>query len=309
MTTANTVADPGKMLDRAQGCLLGQAIGDALGALVEFQSPADIRRRYPGGVRDLADGGTWNTLAGQPTDDTELALALARVLADADSYDPENVVTAYAHWYRSGPCDMGTTTARALRAAGTAPAGQRAAAARQAANPVSQANGSLMRIAAIGIWARSPAEAAATAAEDSRLTHPHPVCAAACAAMAAAIATGVAGGDRGAMVDAALDAAEGSAAVREALRAACGDAPLPDAMEQQGWVLVALQHAFRSLVRGTDVEQALVTIVGQGGDTDTNATIAGALLGAAVGRSAWPSRDVTLVDTNILLGLAIDDAT
>ncbi len=54
-------------LSRAQGCLIGQLAGDALGSLVEFQSPADIQRSYPDGVRELADGGTWNTIAGQPT--------------------------------------------------------------------------------------------------------------------------------------------------------------------------------------------------------------------------------------------------
>nr|WP_235670380.1 ADP-ribosylglycohydrolase family protein [Prosthecochloris vibrioformis] len=52
---------------KAQGCLLGQLAGDALGSLVEFQSPDEIRRSYPDGVRELADGGTWNTIAGQPT--------------------------------------------------------------------------------------------------------------------------------------------------------------------------------------------------------------------------------------------------
>lgn len=46
------------MISRAQGCLLGQLAGDALGSLVEFQSPDEIRRSYPDGVRELADGGT-----------------------------------------------------------------------------------------------------------------------------------------------------------------------------------------------------------------------------------------------------------
>ncbi len=55
-------------LFRAQGCLLGQLAGDSLGSLVEFLSPEDIQREYPAGVRNLADGGIWNTIAGQPTD-------------------------------------------------------------------------------------------------------------------------------------------------------------------------------------------------------------------------------------------------
>ena len=73
------------VLSRAQGCLLGQLIGDSLGSLVEFQRPERIRRSYPGGVRDMADGGTWNTIAGQPTDDSEMALLLARSLASGES--------------------------------------------------------------------------------------------------------------------------------------------------------------------------------------------------------------------------------
>lgn len=69
-------------LARARGCLLGQLAGDALGSLVEFQSPEEIHRSYPEGVRELADGGTWNTIAGQPTDDSEMALLLARMLTE-----------------------------------------------------------------------------------------------------------------------------------------------------------------------------------------------------------------------------------
>jgi ADP-ribosylglycohydrolase len=45
------------MVDRAQGCLLGQLAGDSLGSLVEFRAPDDIRRKYPKGFREFADGG------------------------------------------------------------------------------------------------------------------------------------------------------------------------------------------------------------------------------------------------------------
>ena len=67
-------------ISRAQGCFLGQLAGDALGSLVEFQTPEQIRQKYPDGVRELVDGGTWNTIAVQPTDDSEMALILARLL-------------------------------------------------------------------------------------------------------------------------------------------------------------------------------------------------------------------------------------
>jgi len=88
-----------EMLERAQGCLLGQSAGDSLGSLVEFRSQEDIRREYPNGVRELADGGTWNTIAGQPTDDSEMALLLARLLADQGRYDPEEARKACIFWF------------------------------------------------------------------------------------------------------------------------------------------------------------------------------------------------------------------
>ena len=65
-----------QVASRAQGCFLGQLAGDALGSLVEFQTPEQIRQAYPNGVQELVDGGTWNTIAGQPTDDSEMALLL-----------------------------------------------------------------------------------------------------------------------------------------------------------------------------------------------------------------------------------------
>jgi ADP-ribosylglycohydrolase len=87
MTNKRRNPDLRSELSRAQGCLLGQLAGDALGSLVEFQPPEEIRRSYPDGVRELADGGTWNTIAGQPTDDSEMALLLARMLTGRGAHD------------------------------------------------------------------------------------------------------------------------------------------------------------------------------------------------------------------------------
>lgn len=125
------------MLERAQGCLLGQLAGDALGSLVEFQTPDQIRREYPNGVRELADGGTWNTIAGQPTDDSEMALLLARLLVDQGRYDPEEARKAYLFWLDSGPFDCGMTVSSGLRGR---------------PNPDSQANGAMMRVSPLGIF-------------------------------------------------------------------------------------------------------------------------------------------------------------
>ena len=283
----------GQRLDRALGCMLGLVIGDSLGSQVEFRGAHEIRADYPNGVRNLAVSPVWQTLAGQPTDDSELGLALARSLVGQDDYDPEAAAAAYGRWYRSEPFDCGTTTARAFGAAANAGV-DKALAARRAADPCSQTNGSLMRVAAIGVWARDPSDAARAAMEDSRLSHPHPVCLAACAAFAAAIAAALAGADRSGMIDVAIRTAEAAGpdavTVRHALlQAASGVAP-DDYQHQMGWVLIALQNAFLHLGAGTGTEAALIHTVGCGGDTDTNAAIAGALLGSADGRHALPVR-------------------
>jgi ADP-ribosylglycohydrolase/fructose-1,6-bisphosphatase/inositol monophosphatase family enzyme len=290
------VADPA-ILSRAQGCLLGQLAGDSLGGLVEFRPPDAMRGEYPGGVRDLRDGGTWGNLAGQPTDDSEMALMLARTLAHAGRYDAGGVLDAYAHWWPRawdrggtlqqalGPACSGKTTAERLQLAGAN------------ASQSSQSNGCLMRISPLGVFgAGRPAEAAAWAREDARLTHPHPTCQDACGAFVAAIATAVAGGGTPAAChEAALAEVTRSKAqdgVRQALEAA-RHRPPDDYQTQMGWVLIALQNAFYQLLHAPSLEEGVVDTVMRGGDTDTNAAIAGALLGAVHGRDAVPARWVS----------------
>lgn len=129
------------LFDRAAGCLMGQIAGDSLGGLVEFCSPATIRERYPDGPRLLEDGGTWNILAGQPTDDSEMALMLARLLAEAVEYDAEEARRRYLFWLESGPFDMGRTIALGLRGH---------------PDPDSQANGALMRVSTLGATGCGP---------------------------------------------------------------------------------------------------------------------------------------------------------
>ncbi len=258
-------------LSRAQGCLLGQVIGDSLGSLVEFKSAAEIARLHPGGVRELADGGVHHTIAGQPTDDSEMALTLARTIIFHGDYIGEKALQAYRDWLTTRPIDVGVTTERGLLGLHTAE---------------SESNGSLMRVSPLGVWAAGdPARAARAAREDSALTHPNPLCVEACAGYCAAIAAGVAGASRAAMLEAALAHCTGPAH-----DAVARNAPPENFETNMGWVLIALQNAFYCLSHSPDFESALVTTVSSGGDTDTNAAIAGALLGAAHGREAIPPR-------------------
>jgi len=271
--------DPG-MISRAQGCLLGQLAGDSLGSLMEFRTPDDIRRQYPEGVRDLADGGTWNTLAGQPTDDSEMALALARMLVKEGRYDPGHARKAYISWLESGPFDCGATVARGLRGR---------------PNAGSQANGALMRVSPLGIFgANYPLDQVAEwARQDAAITHPHPVCQQANALYAMAIAHAIRHGcDARSLYDQTVAWAlemHVDPSILEAIREAA-DAPPADYVHQQGWVLIAFQNALWQLLHAPNLEEAVVDTVMRGGDTDTNAAICGALLGAVYGREAIPSR-------------------
>jgi len=288
------IPDAGR-LSRAQGCLLGQLAGDSLGGLVEFRSAASIKAEFPSGLRELTDGGHWDILAGQPTDDSEMALMLARAIVKAKGYQPAAALDAYLHWYNSGPFDIGGTTSSALGGAKHGATSQeRLKGAKQHANPSSQANGSLMRISPLGIFgAGHPATAADWARADSGLTHPHQVCQDACAVFTAAIAAAIAEGlSPQECHRAALDEATQSSVaspVHEALHAATEQRP-QEYLKNQGWALIALQNAFYQLLHAATLEEGVVETVACGGDTDTNAAIAGALLGAVHGRDAVPSQ-------------------
>lgn len=308
-------------LRRAQGCLLGQLAGDSLGALVEFQSASAIARLYPeGGPIELADGGPHTIMAGQATDDSELALLLARSIVRKGGFDRNDVAALYASWYHGWlhqegtvscahpgcrPFDIGNTTAQALRSVQPDDVVEHSCAsicqfAASTASATSQANGALMRVSPIGIWGwqRSSAEVHEAARFDALLTHPHPVCQASSSIFASTIAHGVAeGGTPQEVYEWALAWARERSLpepVMAVLKKAYSSPP-DDYMEHQGWVLIALQNAFYQLVNAPSAEEGVVRTVRSGGDTDTNAAICGALLGAVYGRDAWPEQWRALV--------------
>lgn len=286
--------DDAEVLNRAQGCLLGQIAGDALGSLVEFQSTGQIIAEYPdGGPYDLKDGGQFSTIAGQPTDDSELALMLGRMIANSNGYDEEMAAQYYTWWYNSNPFDIGTTIKTALRAASGAPEGRRAEAARAAASRHSESNGALMRISPLGIYASQlqPADAVRLAIVDTSLTHSSLVCHSASAIFALALGAAIDTGDPDTIYQTALDFAglDAPSSVLEALLQAQTDPP-PDYQTNMGWVLIALWNAFYQLMNAESPEEGIIATVRCGGDTDTNAAICGALLGATWGRDAFPDQ-------------------
>lgn len=273
--STDVTTDP---LSRAQGCLLGQFAGDALGSLVEFKTPTAIRRAYPAGLRVMADGGNWNTLAGQPTDDSEMALMLARMLITRGTYTATAARAAYQEWFDSEPFACGTAVANSLSGF---------------PNARSQANGALMRISPLGIFgARHSLERVANwARRDAAITHRHPVCKEANALFTKAIAYAIGtGADAQAVYAAILAWARDGDVPPSLLEAteAAAESPPANYVRQQGWVLIAWRNALWQLLHAPTLEAGVVDTVMRGGDTDTNAAICGALLGAVYGVDAIP---------------------
>lgn len=268
------------VLDRAQGCLLGQLAGDSLGSLVEFKTSEEIFREYPNGVRYLADGGTWGTIAGQPTDDSELALTLARLLAEHRRYSTKAAKRGYLLWLESDPFDYGGAVLSGLT-------GER--------DWSSQANGALMRISPLGIFGANHEreQVAQWAEQDAAITHPNPVCRQANGLFASGIALAIRTGcSPPELYREIVSWANTMDTERELLEAIKGAAETPpsDCIHHQGWVLIALRNALWQLLHAHNLEEGVVDTVMRGGDTDTNAAICGALLGAVYGRGAVPEQ-------------------
>jgi ADP-ribosylglycohydrolase len=246
--------------------------------LVEFQTPERIRRNNPNGVTELVAGGTWNNLAGQLTDDSEMALMLARSLVSVGTFDSKKVLERYQFWISGGPFDSGGTTRAGL-----------------AGNPIfeSQANGSLMRISPLGIFGvnHSAETVAAWAEADAALTHPNEVPVAATALFAMAIAhvikTGCTAQELYALIAGWAETRNDPQAIRDVIAAAATTRP-DDYVALQGWVLIAFQNALWQLLHTQSFRAGVEDTVMQGGDTDTNAAICGALLGAVYGRESVP---------------------
>ncbi len=269
--------------------------------MVEFLSAAIIKTRYPEGLRQIAGSPRWETLAGQPTDDSERALALTRTLAKV-GFDIEAIAEAYALWLDSSPFDVGGTTRMALQPALEARnRGQRiASAAMSAANTGSESNGALMRQSPLAIWGHKldPLTLDHIVRADTALTHPNIVCQDASAVFIIALATAMHDelpGREAYRVAWEWNASHGSSpSVTEVLAKAAHSKPNYE--HHIGHVLIALQNAFYQVLHAPSFEEGVVDTVMGGGDTDTNGAIVGALLGGIYGLPAAPTqwRDAVL---------------
>ncbi|WP_022850367.1 ADP-ribosyl-[dinitrogen reductase] hydrolase [Limisalsivibrio acetivorans] len=102
------------IFDRAEGAYLGFAVGDALGATVEFMTEREIKTTY--GVHNRIIGGGWLKLRpGRVTDDTEMCIALGRSILSQGGFSVESAADEFVRWMRSKPVDIGSTVRRGIR--------------------------------------------------------------------------------------------------------------------------------------------------------------------------------------------------
>jgi ADP-ribosyl-[dinitrogen reductase] hydrolase len=303
------------------GSLLGLAVGDALGTTLEFQrlSAPPFPTLADGPHRDVVGQGPFKLAAGQVTDDTQMALCLFASLVERGTFDQADVAGRYLAW-RSHAFDIGAQTAAAIEmlGAGVAPA-TAGRAVWEGRDRAPAGNGALMRTAPIGALLGLDGSLRRRASvDDAIITHADPRCLLASAALNGAIGLAVmrSGGrpslqmltvQAGAEVTGvATMLAEASPelapviraaadALREDLRLAAADDPQlygPEVHlhEHQGFVRVAFRLAFWELLHAPTFEAGLLDVVNRGGDADTNAAVAGALLGAFHGVDAIPDR-------------------
>ena len=276
--------------DRVLGCVLGLALGDAAGAPFEFRRAHEIPSPAP--LFELP----WMGLPpGTTTDDTALARNLVRSLGERRRFDPDDLIDRHLAWFRSGPPDVGTLTRLVLsRVAGGERAPEAARAVWEARGPeVSAGNGSVMYCAPLGAaYANRHVRLDELAPLLSSLTHHDERCRTACLAVTLVAAALVRGEEaepslHGVLTRLVEEEREGAEEL-EFLVEAAGVTRAVDGPDQ-GFVLFTAGIALRTAALAAGFEEGIRAVIAGGGDTDTNAAVAGALLGARDGVDALPA--------------------
>jgi ADP-ribosyl-[dinitrogen reductase] hydrolase len=269
--------------DRALGCLLGLAVGDAVGTAVEFRPRGD----FPP-LTDMIGGGPFNLKPGEWTDDTTMALCLAESLLAKSTVDQLDLMTRLRGWLERGEntvpgrCfDIGGTTRTAIDrfvADGNPSAGSDA--------PDAAGNGSLVRLAPLAIfYAEDASEARLMARKQSRATHAAQECLDACALFVSQLVDALTGADK--------EAATGQRVMSltaNLLFISGGDwkTKTREQIHSSGYVVHTLEAAIWSVWRTGNFRDAVLTAANLGDDADSVGAAAGQMAGALYGASAIP---------------------
>jgi len=268
---------------RARAAFLGLALGDALGAAVEFMTADEIREKH-GVLREIAGGGWLRLRPGQVTDDTEMSLCLARAIDGASGFDLHAIADRLGEWLRRGPVDVGNTVRRGIRRylhEGTLsgpPADGDAG------------NGAAMRMVPVALATLADGPLLAQlAVQQARVTHHHLLSDAASVHVGRLLHLACLGHSKGQL----QAATEALAAVHPTFRVE------PYRGLATGYVVDTLRTVLHHFHRTRGFEECLVAVVNQGGDADTTGAIAGALAGAYYGPEELPARWLRRLDGSL----------
>jgi len=268
--------------NRALGSYLGFAVGDALGATVEFMTPHEIRCSH-GAHRDIIGGGWLQLPAGRVTDDTEMCLALGEALVASGGWELRAVADSYVAWMRRRPVDIGNTCRRGLHrylSKGTLQA---------EFSEDNAGNGAAMRNLPLAIAAPTDELFVECSLAQARITHHHPLSDAATLALGRMTRTLLRGGTR---ADCRILAAELGRYHPE-----FRFTPWPG--NTSGYIVDTVQTVFESFFATDNFEDCLVRAVNHGGDADTIGALTGQLAGACYGVKAIPLRWLERLDPKV----------
>jgi ADP-ribosyl-[dinitrogen reductase] hydrolase len=281
------------MHDRHRGALIGLAVGDALGAAVEFAPPGSFTP-----VTGYRTGGPHRLRAGEWTDDTSMALALADSIATA-GWNLHDQADRYVQWWQTGAysvngrCfDIGITTRSAL---GKFIAQKDPFTSGDRSDRAS-GNGSLMRLAPVPIrfghlYSAQLDQFLRMAEESSLPTHASEQCLAACRYLATVLAALIQGEDREAVLAPdwkPLQQLHEIKPLHPLIHEICLGSfrqKQPPAIQGSGWVVKSLEASLWAFHDASSFEEAVLKAVNLGDDADTTGAICGQLAGAYWGES------------------------
>ncbi|WNC16059.1 ADP-ribosylglycohydrolase family protein [Brevibacillus brevis] len=286
-------------MEKYTGSLLGLAIGDALGATLEFCRPGTFEP-----IQEIVGGGVHDLEPGEWTDDTSMALCLAESLLHAGGFDPHDQMMRYVKWYREGymsskdHCfDIGNATREALHTFeknGEPFSGSR--------DPWSAGNGSIMRLAPVPLYyEQDPILALEMCARSSLTTHAAKAAVDACKYLGGLIIGAVRGVSKDELLSEFYSPVPGYWSTErlapELSPVAKGSYKKKGASQVKGsgYVVESLEAALWAFHHGSTFEEGLLLAVNLGDDADTTGAVYGQIAGAYYGRSGLPERMIHVI--------------
>ncbi len=290
--------------NRIRGALYGVAVGDALGAPLEFVSKEFIWES----VTDMIGGGWLNVKPGEVTDDTQMTVAVARGIVENPTNPIEAIGRNFVEWMHSGPKDIGATCSSSIRKAmylandmkspTSSDWEQAAKYTHNAFGGMSDGNGSLMRTAYVGIYYTDEVSVRAKAAAISRMTHFSEVAAQDCQAYSFMIYEMIneTSSVRRRLIIPHILRVMQPCGDRYNVDELSGDGYVPD---PTGYVVNSFKVALHCVLTTHTFEDAVIKAVNQGGDADTIGAITGGLAGALYGFDHIPDRWVKVLESDV----------